>query len=480
MINSNNNYSNTFSPQRLDVLMYPFQQSNFSTEVTQNKENIPHSSTSTALIAGECLKGSFLPIHQALPGISVIPSTWGDRLPVKGQDRAFKTGSKLNFIFMGVLDGVSGKQDTSKSELAAQYFAEGICKAIDQSQDGNFKDVIYKGYRTACITASKDRDLFPEFSENNAISRGASTTFSLVRLSPTPMEEGEHEGKYLAKIFVLGDSGVAVCNRSKGVTGFLIGSNEKTTPGQVYLRYAKFSSNPSTFHSFNQECEERYPGDNIKLVRKYNESYLDHGDLVIAASDGLWDNLKPEDVHEIIKDLQFAYPREYLKNTLPYAYIIAEIANFISKQSFRNMNFGGKPDDISVVVSIAGINGDVIVKSAVMEKYSHFISEQCGIYFTKYGKKFVNKQSLPVNTENLPTSSINRSISPILAGNFLEENNMKNVELLLQAATLLDEPKTGSDLTTLFPKSLHTAPSLDNKNPKKRKITLKKKRLVKT
>lgn len=434
MISLNNNYYNNYFQADLNVLKSQIKQQNFSAEIEQEKENIEPSISN---IIGACRRGSFFPVHQTLPGISVIPTTWGIKLPVKGQDRAFKATSQGNYIFIGILDGVSGKPETSKSELVAQYFAEGICSAIAHSKNSNLKDIIYKGYRIACITASKDRDLFPESSENNVISKGASSTLSIIRMSPTKMESGDHQGKYQAQIFVLGDSGVAVFLRRGDLTGFICGSNEFKKPGQVHLRYAKFDSNESSFHSFSQECAEKYPSDRIRAVRKISEVYLERGDFIIAASDGLWDNLKPEDVHEIIIALQSSFPIEDENNTLPYAYIIAEIANFISKQPSINMNFGGKSDDISIVVSRAGIKEEIKVNEEIMEKFSYFISEQCGIFFNQYRKKNSNKRSFTMSIENSFSPQFKPPACPLASKKRIDENNMKSVELLLKAAAYL-------------------------------------------
>lgn len=472
---SMHNFNHDFQSQ-VDVLRLQFPKQTLLVTAEEEKENIPPAQAS---IVGACHKGSFLTVHQTQPGVSVIPSTWGKCLPVKGQDRAFKKFSRGNFTFMGVLDGVSGNPKFSKSELAAQYFAEGICAAIAQSRDGNIENIIEKGYYTACITASKDRDLFPESSNNNTLSRDASTTLSLVRISATPNRSGHYPGKYQAQIFALGDSSVAVCHRSTGVTGLICGGSDEA-PGQVYLHYAKFSEDENTFDSFDEACEQLYPDNELEGVRKNVEIDLDHGDFIIVGSDGLWDNFKQEDVHELIKSLQLSYPREYKNHTLPYAYIIAEIAKFISNQPRKDMNFGGKSDDISVVVSRVGFEGDIEVNDIIIKKYNDFINEQSGFFFTKYKKKLFTKRIFIFTAKgSLSPTILQQTIFPFSLNEAVDENNRKRPKLLDRATSIKNYQKQVSDCHALLPKDLPAVRQLDHKKQKGRKIALSMKKIQK-
>lgn len=374
-------------------------------EVEQEKENINSSNP----IVGACHVGSFFPLHQMQGGVSVVPSTWGKNLPVKGLVRAFKIHS-MQKVFIGVLNGLSEKNPQSRSELVAQYFAEGICEAIAHQPHSKLREIINKGYQRACLKASNHQNLFYDSWPSMPIKRGSTSTLSLASISNSENQSGEHQGKYEAKIFVLGNSGVAVLHKKTGKMGFICEEEGLEQSGQICLREANSIHHESSMASFDETCKQMHK--DLKLVRKYCTINLEHGDFLIMASKGLWNNIKREDIQKIIKELEFTFPIEHENHAIPYAYIIAEIAKFISKQTYPLLNFGGKLDDISIVVSKAGVQWDIEVNEESVKKYNDFIFTQCGMLFMKYADRLENEKNFkthkapPINERNTKRQKI--------------------------------------------------------------------------
>lgn len=349
-------------------------------DAAPNGENSPYSQ----FVVGSNLLSKFHSIHITQPGVSVIPAKWSKDGPLKGQDRAFKRiwnvltatiEANKNCTFMGIFDGVSGGSE-SKSELVAQYFAEGICQAIEESQNGEFLEIINQGYRIACLNASENSQLFPHGS-TKPFSAHASTTISCIQLSNSPEISGTHIGKYRARILVLGDSAVVIYRKKKMTANNLCGKPAgPSKPGQIFLLH-KDLIHPQIANLFWHVCYKIYPEENLKEVRKYYELYLDKDDIILAASDGVWDNLNYHDVFEIICSLEEAYGGTSNKS-FPFAYVIAEIANELSKKPW------GKRDDISIVVSRAGRQGDVAVNTTMMRNYDSFILENVEFFSSRH------------------------------------------------------------------------------------------------
>lgn len=82
------------------------------------------------------------------------------------------------------------------------------------------------------------------------------------------------------------------------------------------------------------------------------------GDIVVAATDGLFDNMHPHEIAEVV-----SHGKEQGLTPTQLAWILAEIAQYIATDEGRNTPFsetarqagydlsGGKVDDITVIVA---------------------------------------------------------------------------------------------------------------------------------
>lgn len=80
-------------------------------------------------------------------------------------------------------------------------------------------------------------------------------------------------------------------------------------------------------------------------------------DLVILATDGVWDNVFPEEIEKILESMETSKVSDLAQTIALLCYKHSTNLNFISPfcvkefQHFGTANPGGKSDDISVVVA---------------------------------------------------------------------------------------------------------------------------------
>jgi protein phosphatase PTC7 len=123
-------------------------------------------------------------------------------------------------------------------------------------------------------------------------------------------------------------------------------------------------------HGFNIPFQVGSEGDNPNSAITHKHK-VEKNDLIIAASDGLWDNLEVEDILKEINKISLQFDTivlntEYIAGTIsmkaeelsrdPSHY--SPFAKRAIENKYRNY-FGGKPDDITVVVAqVLGDNKD--------------------------------------------------------------------------------------------------------------------------
>jgi serine/threonine protein phosphatase PrpC len=80
-------------------------------------------------------------------------------------------------------------------------------------------------------------------------------------------------------------------------------------------------------------------GQNDSSLAEENEFYLKEGDVVIMASDGLWDNFETEELIDLIGDCQNPF----------------EIVQKIRDELTRRVGAGGKDDNVNIICYIHGL-----------------------------------------------------------------------------------------------------------------------------
>jgi protein phosphatase PTC7 len=108
-----------------------------------------------------------------------------------------------------------------------------------------------------------------------------------------------------------------------------------------------------------QLCNDQNYGDSPD-VGDYRVIKVENNDVILLATDGIWDNLYDSDILDVFEDL---YPDGNVKETKNIAELIAYNANQlslktdytspfqVSAQQSGFYYFGGKPDDISAIVT---------------------------------------------------------------------------------------------------------------------------------
>lgn len=113
-------------------------------------------------------------------------------------------------------------------------------------------------------------------------------------------------------------------------------------------------------HEFNMPYQIGTKGDDPENAL-CNEHRMNEGDIVIAATDGLWDNLETENIVDIVNSLYFKNQGDLTEKKIAEA-LSNKAEKFSTAKNYRSPfakkakehgkdYIGGKPDDITVVVS---------------------------------------------------------------------------------------------------------------------------------
>jgi protein phosphatase PTC7 len=233
---------------------------------------------------------------------------------------------------LGVADGIGSLQ--KEFGISSHEFSTELMRRCEQITRSHIS--VQQKKRLTC------RDIIKH--AYNSVECGGSSTFVLASL----------HGKQL-NILNLGDSGLIVIrflNESKIVFQTSPKVHSFNTPYQLSRKFSKVQ--------LNQAKKKEILFDKSDQISDSDEYMITvvPGDLIIMGSDGLWDNLFPEEILKIVKQSQ----KLPVHNIAASIAKIAKIKAFSDKKTpFSNTynNFtkkkqyycGGKIDDITVVVA---------------------------------------------------------------------------------------------------------------------------------
>lgn len=267
---------------------------------------------------------------------------------IKKDDKPCEDRCFLNRFAFGVADGVSAwRHQGIDSGVFAEDFLSGCEMSIDRylryHYSFNTSDILHKSMNeysySSDDTSESDRhkDFLKEIA-SEALSRTysyGSCTFLL----------GVLEGSLL-KICSLGDGSVLILRFVDEKPVILLKTNAQqhsfNTPFQIC------NSPPNSGHEYISDSPNE--GDSYEVS-------LTEGDIIVAGSDGLWDNLYLQDIiyivqlhkadiHKLAKVLAYkAYQLSKSNAKTPFE---EEVADKYGEGHWK----GGKPDDISVVTAI--------------------------------------------------------------------------------------------------------------------------------
>jgi protein phosphatase PTC7 len=134
-------------------------------------------------------------------------------------------------------------------------------------------------------------------------------------------------------------------------------------------------------HSFNFPYQVGVDGDNPNKAI-FNEHKVEKNDLIILATDGLWDNIETEDIVKEVNRLSIKNNSLNL-DTESIAKLLSENAeefsrdkNYYSpfakraKQNRYKNYLGGKPDDITVIIAQIIDDKDETNSKSILEEYN--------------------------------------------------------------------------------------------------------------
>jgi len=304
-----------------------------------------------------------------LQGPSWRPPFFSSVEDMSGEDAFFisHVGRSRRHVVLGLADGVGGWQDQGVNPA---YFSRGLCAYMAE----------------ATIRPETERDLKPvtlleksyaQVLKDKAIVAGGSTACIATLDLNGQMEVGN-----------LGDSGFMILQPGKIAFKFEPQTHEFNTPYQLSKLTPRMEAQRAIFGGAAQIAEQPSAAD-------VSHHRLDHGNVVVLATDGLWDNLSAMEVLEIISGIMQdaghwtggsrsgSDAKESLVNgdslrsasleELPgqLAYAVMRAAKIASHDTRRDGPFakevhkafpreaysGGKVDDICVIVCIAVEDG---------------------------------------------------------------------------------------------------------------------------
>jgi protein phosphatase PTC7 len=227
----------------------------------------------------------------------------------------------IYFSLLVVADGVGGWNDIG---VDPALYSKELCKLIGQ----NFQKYLEKSDKSIDESTIKEIVVQSVF-ENQQL--GSSTVCCLYL-------DRETNTLFSANI---GDSGYLIMRK-----------NEKG-------EYFQFFKSQEQTHEFNFPFQVGSSGDNPRCAETHKHQLKD-GDLIILATDGLWDNLTDDEILKVTNKYSQSQ-KEFLPSNLA-KYIAEKTSILCLKKDYEspfskrakqlNIPFeGGKPDDITVIVA---------------------------------------------------------------------------------------------------------------------------------
>jgi len=110
-------------------------------------------------------------------------------------------------------------------------------------------------------------------------------------------------------------------------------------------------------HDFNCPYQLGYRSQDLPSHGDLYHSTLDQGDIIVLASDGVWDNLFPNEIISVIND-QNSKPASQIAHAIATSAFklaadsnrISPFAKYAQQHNIHSLSRGGKPDDIVVLV----------------------------------------------------------------------------------------------------------------------------------
>lgn len=279
-------------------------------------------------------------------------TTSGNNRPDSGEDAFFTCqlteGKRKGRVALGVADGVGGWAEIGVDPSEYSYR---LCKNMEdrfkqvEKDDSDKQDISPSGLLKYSYNLLKDKQQV----------RAGSSTGCVGIVDPT---------KGSMQVANLGDSGYLIFRQ-----------------GRLYRQ-----SEPQT-HLFNTPYQMAIIPDDLKVDAEsriddkpedadLTEHSLEHGDVVVFATDGLTDNMFAHEALDIVKDVMFRHgswvskkdviePGEQMAGGDELAMALVKHATNLSLDSRRNSPFthelrrtvgirmyGGKPDDITILVML--------------------------------------------------------------------------------------------------------------------------------
>ena len=157
----------------------------------------------------------------------------------------------------------------------------------------------------------------------------------------------------------LGDSGYLIIRPSINLNPSITPSNPAITTSPISeLTFNIIFKSEEQQHSFNFPYQVGEGGDNPQSAQINSHQILPY-DLVVLATDGLWDNLSPENIIKVIKKTAIA-DKLQISNLQQVSDEISKITETVSLDRSYASPFsikskglfrGGKHDDITVIVA---------------------------------------------------------------------------------------------------------------------------------
>ncbi len=254
-----------------------------------------------------------------------------EKIGKKCEDRCFVSDKAF-----GLADGVSAwRMQGIDSGLFAEEFL-GLCKAIIQD--------VFTENSTASSTPQSSSD------ESHQLS------ISLKEIAKIALRQTKNKGSSTFLLGFISDNRLRVCNLGDCcliVIRFYDGVPE------IYLRthvQQHDFNTPYQICNGTEEENEKVIKDSPEVAEEY-EIHLEDGDIIIAGSDGLWDNLYPDEILECVKRnrnnmkklassiSELAFHKSISHMTTPFEEMVT---NYYGAGQWK----GGKPDDIAVIAVV--------------------------------------------------------------------------------------------------------------------------------